>query len=665
MKRWNGLRVAVLGLLLVNLLALHSNAAVVCEAGQHKWQQNFCELCGAKREIFQYGDWKYAVLEDGSAEIVKFEGSLGSGFGTAYSLNVPEEVDGRTVTAIGVNAVNGYSEYDLDAITIPDSVTAIGDFAFGDNPGLTELSISDNVVSLGDNPFAAMDRKYGEIGAVDVKISKNHPTLALIDGVLFDKKNMRLIYYPSSKTETTYEIPQGTKEIGAYAFSDCTTLESIKIPNSVTTIGTGAFHNCGNLQSITIPSSVTRIKGNPFTRTKAAVFLEAGNTALQIKDGSLFSTADMRLISYLPENTASTYKIPDGTREIGRLAFYIHGELTEVQIPSSVAAIDEGAFKWSGLESVKIPDGVRSIGRYAFSYCKMDSVIIPGSVASVGAHAFDNCYNLRQVVLQEGITEIGDYAFWETYLEAIRFPASVTSVGESPFSANTTRIEVADGDPVLEMQGGALFDKNRKRLILFCPDDIYQQYTYVVPEGTQEIGAYAFYYAFGMTQISIPDSVVSIGDSAFCGCSALERVHLPEGLTWIGQSVFYRSGLKEVTIPDAVTSIGSFAFSECDNLKEVTFSAELRAIGNCAFKCSHFLENVELKNKVEYISNSAFYCSMCDRNITIGSSARYIGQRAFESLNPTITLTAEDNSYAEQYCKENGYNYRCVDSITG
>lgn len=665
MKTWNGLRVAVLGLLLVNLLALRSNAAAVCEAGQHKWQQDFCELCGTKREIFQYGDWKYAVLEDGSAEIVKFEGSLGSGFGTAYSLDVPEEVDGRTVTSIGVNAVNGYSEYDLDAITIPDSVTAIGDFAFGDNPGLTELSISDNVVSLGDNPFAAMDRKYGEIGAVDVKISKNHPTLALIDGVLFDKKNMRLIYYPSSKTETTYEIPQGTKEIGAYAFSDCTTLESIKIPNSVTMIGTGAFHNCGNLQNITIPSSVTRIKGNPFTRTKASVCLEAGNTALQIKDGSLFSTADMRLISYLPENTASTYKIPDGTREIGQLAFYIHGELTEVQIPSGVAAIDEGAFKWSGLENVKIPNGVRSIGRYAFSYCKMDSVIIPGSVASIGAHAFDNCYNLRQVVLQEGITEIGDYAFWETYLETIRFPASVTSVGERPFSTNTTRIEVADGNPVLEMQGGALFDKNRKRLILFRQDDAYQQYTYVVPEGTQEIGAYAFYCAFGMEEIDIPDSVVSIGDSAFFMCSALERVRLPEGLTWIGQNLFYRSGLKEVTIPDAVTSIGSFAFSECDNLKKVTFPAELRAIGNCAFKCSHFLENVELKNKVEYISNSAFDCSTCDRNITIGSSVRYIGQRAFESLNPTITLTAEDNSYAEQYCKENGYNYRCVDSITG
>ena len=676
MRKWRGLGFAVLILLAVNLFTPRSAADAACEAGQHKWYQDYCRECGEKRETFPYGDWEYAILEDGSIEIVSFEGSLGSWFGEAYSLDIPEEINGRTVTSIGANAINGYSEYELNAITIPDSVTAIGDCAFGGNPGLTEISISDNVVSLGNNPFAGLgvislgDNPYEKLddslftdgGLTDIKISENHPTLALIDGVLFDKRDMRLIYYPSSKADTTYAIPQGIREIDAYAFFCCTALEEIEIPSSVTTIGEGAFFGCSNLKSITIPSSVAQIKGNPFARTDAEVSLAPGNTALQIRDGSLFSTADMRLISYLPGNTASSYKIPEGTREIGKLAFYARSELTQVHLPDSIAAIDEYAFTWSGLEDLNIPDGVRSIGRYAYSYCKMTSIVIPGSVVSIQAHAFDEC-GLQEMILQEGITKIGDYAFGSDggSLKSIRLPASVTSLGKIAFYP---RIEVAEGNPVLEVRHGALFDNIQQRLIRFYQDEAYEQYTYIVPEGTREIGAHAFSGAYNMKEVQLPDSVVSISDYAFFFCPALENVQLPAGITWIGHGAFERCDvLEEITLPDTVTSIGSFAFFNCDGLKKVNFPAELRVIGSRAFACCHNLTDIELPDKLEYISYHAFSCYLSERNITIGANVHYIGKNAFyyaEYVNTIFNVTRD--SYAAQFCEENGYTYQYTDA---
>ena len=678
MRRWRGLGLAVLIFLAVNLFAPRSAADAACETGQHKWYQDYCRECGEKRETFPYGDWEYAILEDGSIEIVSFEGSLGSWFGEAYSLDIPEEINGRTVTSIGANAINGYSDYELNAITIPDSVTAIGDCAFGGNPGLTEISISDNVVSLGNNPFAGLgvislgDNPYEKIydyspftngGLTDIKISENHPTLALIDGVLFDKRDMRLIYYPSSKADTTYAIPQGIREIDAYAFFYCTALEEIEIPSSVTTIGEGAFFGCSNLKSITIPSSVAQIKGNPFARTNAEVSLAPGNTALQIRDGSLFSTADMRLISYLPGNTASSYKIPEGTREIGKLAFYARSELTQVHLPDSIAAIDEYAFTWSGLEDLNIPDGVRSIGRYAYSYCKMTSIVIPGSVVSIQAHAFDEC-GLQEMILQEGITKIGDYAFGSDggSLKSIRLPASVTSLGKIAFYP---RIEVAEGNPVFEVRHGALFDNIQQRLIRFYQDEAYEQYTYIVPEGTREIGAHAFSGAYNMKEVQLPDSVVSIGDYAFFFCPRLENVQLPEGIMWIGHGAFERcDALEEITLPDTVASIGSLAFFSGDELKKVNFPAELRVIGSRAFACCHNLTDIALPDKLEYISYHAFDCCPWSRNITIGANVYYIGKKAFYADYPNLDtiFNVTRDSYAAQFCEENGYTYQYTDA---
>lgn len=179
-----------------------------------------------KRETYDSGDYSYALLDDGTAEITKY-------CGEAETLEVPAELDGYVVTAIG-------------------------DLAFSSCSCLTSVTLPDSVTTIGANPFRSCKNLKKII------VSPDHPTLATIDGALFSKSDKKLIYYPCASTQNTYAVPQGIEVIGDYAFFGCFSLTSITLPDSVTTIGDQAFLGCSSLSSITLPDSVTAIGDGAF-----------------------------------------------------------------------------------------------------------------------------------------------------------------------------------------------------------------------------------------------------------------------------------------------------------------------------------------------------------------------------------------------------------------
>ena len=126
------------------------------------------------------------------------------------------------------------------AYEIPDGVLEIGIHAFQNCNDLTYVIIPDSVAAIEGNPF--------DYAQLELKLSPENPYFSLIDGVLFDETGTKLLIYPGAKVGDTYEIPEGTAEIGEFAFTGCQQLSSVTVPESVTTIASSAFWNCEDLR---------------------------------------------------------------------------------------------------------------------------------------------------------------------------------------------------------------------------------------------------------------------------------------------------------------------------------------------------------------------------------------------------------------------------------
>ena len=315
----------------------------------------------------------------------------------------------------------------LTSVTIPNSVTSIGDYAFKGCSNLTSVTIPNSVTSIGDYTFS------GCSGLTSVTIPNSVTNIG--DHAFFDCKVLTSITINS------------VKRIGDGAFEFCSGLTSITIPNSVTSIGERVFYACSGLTSITIPNSVTSIGNSAFSGCSGLTSITIPNSVTSIGSSAFFGCSGLTSIT-----------IPNSVTSIGDRTFYNCSGLTSVTIPESVTSI--GGYAFSGcqeLESITIPHSVTSIGENAFDYCsglisltassmKLDSkgtfygcksitsITIPSSVTSIGDFAFYNCSGLTAVTIPNSVTSIGNNAFWGcSGLSTIDIPNSVTTIGSNTF----------------------------------------------------------------------------------------------------------------------------------------------------------------------------------------------------------------------------------------
>ena len=264
---------------------------------------------------------------------------------------------------------------------------------------------------------------------------------------------------------------------------------------------------------------------------------------------------------------------------IGESAFDNCSGLISITIPNSVTSISSYAFfGCSGLTSVTIPNSVTSIGDYAFYDCSgLTSVTIPNSVTSIRGDAFNGCSGLTSVTIPSSVTSIGYGAFNGcSGLTSVTIGNSVTSIGDFAFAgcSGLTSIVVESGNTTYDSRNGcnAIIETATNTLIVGCQATI-------IPNSVTSIGDYAFSGCSGLTSVTIPNSVTSIGGGAFWGCS----------------------GLTSVTIGNSVTSIGERAFGECTKLINIVcYAAEPPSCEESVFANYNVFLKVPCNNLMAY-----------------------------------------------------------------
>ncbi len=625
------------------------------------------------------------------------------------------------VTTIGNSAFSGCSR--LTSVEIPNSVTSIEDRAFYSCKRLTSVTIGKSVATIGEKAFEQCVELKEIINESDLNITKGSADngyvayyadyvcnggKTMIGDFIFSDRDKALVKYTGNGGDvtlpedfngdnysisgafsgcrglTSVTIPNSVTSIGERAFYYCRGLTSVTIPNSVTSIGSLAFCNCSGLTSITIPNSVTSIGERAFSSCSGLTSVTIGTDVTSIGERAFYDCSGLTSINVASGNsvydsrsncnaiieTASNTLIagcqntiiPNSVASIGDYAFYDCRGLTSVTIPNSVTSIGDYAFyDCSGLTSITIPNGVTSIGSLAFYNCSgLTSITIPNSVTSIGSSAF---YKVKHIIYTGNATGSpwgaisingfvdGDFVFSDdtkTLLTAyignggdITIPNSVTSIGYDAFDGCNGLTSVTIPNSVTSI-GWMAFSG----CIALTSIEI--------PNSVTTIEGYTFYGCTGLTSVTIPNSVTSIGYSAFYGCTGLMGITIPNSVTSIGDYAFYDcSGLTSVTIPNNVTSIGGNAFSNCSGLTSVTIPNSVTTIEGYTFSGCTGLTSVTIPSSVTTIGNSAFYNCSKLTSVEIPSSVASIGNGAFSNCK---TLTSIDVA-------EGNANYTSIDGV--
>ncbi len=317
---------------------------------------------------------------------------------------IPESVehDGVTydVTSIG-RAFEGCSY--LTSVTIPNSVTSIGNYAFSGCSRLTSVTIPNSVTSIGEGAF------YGCSGLTSVTIPNSVTSIG--EGAFRGCSGL-----------TSVTIPNSVTSIGGSVFWECSGLTSVTIGNSVTSIGDDAFYNCSRLTSVTIPNSVTSIGGGAFQGCSGLTSLTIPNSVTSIGERAFSGCSGLTSVT-----------IPNSVTSIGSYAFLGCSGLTSVTIPNSVTSIGDGAFfRCSGLTSMTIGSGVNQINRESFSNCAelTDVYCLAENVPSTYATAFDGSY-IEYATLHVPASAINAYkekAPWSSFGTVVAIDGDVPGI---------------------------------------------------------------------------------------------------------------------------------------------------------------------------------------------------------------------------------------------
>lgn len=490
------------------------------------------------------------VASDPDAPLYSYELESGHARLTDYSgdektVTVPSEIDGYTVQEIGENL---FANRSMTSLTIPDSVTNIGEGAFDGCRSLSNVKLGSGITTIDKYAFA----RCSSLESID--------------------------------------LPSALKNIGTGAFYGCSNIRRFDLPDSVTSIGSRAFDRCEALSYFKYPASLSSTGGNLFVNDAnlTSISVPAGVTSLasEVFEGSKYLTS---------------VELPSSLQTIGSYAFRNCTGLTGVNLPAGLKTIRYYAFYGcTGIKSFDLPDGITNIGEYAFGGIPdLESINYPLSLSTTGGYLFTDSAKIKEFTIPDGVTSLASGFFGSNkYIAKVNLPEGLKKIGSDAFENCTGITEMTIPDSVEEIGYRAFSGCTNLRSVNF-PSSLNKAGTYIfsgctklksitVPEGVTVLPDYAFSYDDCLETVILPASLEKIGAYAFNDCSKLRTINIPEGVYSIGKDAFYYcESLKKVTIPASSTAIPAMVFGNCKALTDVWIGQQITSIADDAFyNCS-------------------------------------------------------------------------------
>lgn len=551
------------------------------------------------------------------------------------------------ITRIGHHLL--YNCTKMDNISIGKDVKYISGEAFRYCSSLKEINIPAATETI------STDRLHDCQSLERINVDKSNEYYCSVDEVLYNKDMTVLLQYPMKKADMTeFTVPDSVKTIGPYSFERNTVLEKITIGSNVETIKLDAFENCTGLKEITFGEKVTTIGPYAFAGCSGLKGITLPNGLSEI-DRSIFQNCTSLekvtfgknikvIVQNAFENCNSLTDVYfNGTEEqwnsITVEAYYnepllkanIH--FAGIYLNGTVYYIfDEatGTLTIGGEGAIR--DYTPPITSPFYYDGSIKKVIIEDGITRIGSFTFRDCHSVSYVEIADSVTSIGTEAFYECdSLESITIPAGVTEIEPSPFwgCKNLISINIDRNNPVYDSRDNcnAIIETATNTLVQGCLNT-------VIPDSVTSINDRAFAGCTSLEDIMIPNSVTNIGVGAFASCSNLKNIHIPEGVTGIGAKAFYKcANLTEITIPDSVAVIDNNAFLDCDNLTDIYV--------NWTDNITEIDRTAETQQEKVFCSESADIYQNATLHVPAGTKALYeaaFGWKDFANITENIPV---------------------------